>query len=380
MRAWGSARTAAAAVLSASLGASLVACFDLFHSTSGILSACALDAQACEDGGTQVDADVEAGTDFCGFTPDEALAHAQQACAWLGACETPLGGNAPGACMFDALLAYDCTTNPSHPARGLEHALWDCLWQVQSCSDVARCVFPGGAPTRCGGTDFVACGSDHGGVSANADVRIECVDGGMVVGENCALTGQTCASDGGYNGICAGAAGAAGLSCPASPECIGAHLHECGSDGGDVGIDCASNGAGQCQGFPSDVDASWIACVASGDAGCEPSDQATCVNGYAVSCPSGVPEQLYCPELLQLQDAGGNSGCVPGTLSPQFDWTSPCIVQGGCTADSCATGGVVLGCTRGTQYALDCSALGLGACEMVATDVGTAMHAACTPP
>jgi hypothetical protein len=374
------ARVAVMAVLSAGLGAGLVACFDLFHSTSGIVSACELDAQACQDGGAQAEAGGDAGTGFCGFTPDEALAHAQHACAWLGACETPMGSNAFGTCMFNALLAYDCGANPNHPARGVAHALWDCLWQVQTCGDVARCVFPAGPPMcRSGGVDFTACGN-QGGVQANADVRIECLDGGLAVGENCALTGQTCATDGG-SGTCAGAnAAAGGLSCPAGPECAGTRIHQCGSNGSvDVGIDCASSGAGRCGGFPGgEAGNDWIACVASGDAGCDPSEQAQCVNGYATSCPSGVPEAIYCPDLLQLVDAAGG-GCVAGSLSPPFDWTSPCVVPGGCTSDSCdPDGGLLVGCARGASYTLDCSSQGLGPCMMVSTDVGTAMHAACT--
>jgi hypothetical protein len=380
MRAGASARVAVAALMSTGLGAGLVACFDLFHSTSGIVSACALDSQACEDAADQVDAD--AGTDFCAFTPDQALAHAQYACAWLGACETPMGGNAPGTCMFDALLAYDCFANPNHPSRGVAHALWDCLLQVQSCGDVARCVFPGGtpmcpAPTKFPG-DFTSCGNG-GGVQANGDVRIECRDAGVpAVGENCAMNGQTCASSG-TSGSCAGAAGTAGVSCT-TDECVGTALHQCGSGGVDVGIDCASNGAGQCGGFPISMDAGWLACVASGDAGsCPPTEAAQCINGYATSCPSGVPEQVYCPELLQAPNAAGGA-CVAGQLSPPFDWTSPCAVQGGCTADACDDGGIVLGCARGSQYPLDCAAQGLGPCTMVATDVGTAMHARCAPP
>src|ERR1700722_3366497 len=203
MRLRAGGRTIALGVLSAALGAGLVACFDLFHSTSGIVSSCDLDAQACRDAGAQAEANAgDAGTDFCSFTPAQAVANAQHACAWLGACETPKGNNAFGTCMFDALLAYDCSANPNHLVRGKAHALWDCLWQVGTCADVTRCVFPGGSAT-CQGGDFVACGNG-GGVQANADVRIECVNG-MAVGENCALTGQTCSSsDGGAS--CTGAA------------------------------------------------------------------------------------------------------------------------------------------------------------------------------
>src|SRR5579862_5540965 len=76
----------------------LLACSDLFHSTTDLLTACQLDAQTpgCS-AETGADANPEANTgvtDFCAsFTPAEARLHAQNACAWLGACETPMGDN-----------------------------------------------------------------------------------------------------------------------------------------------------------------------------------------------------------------------------------------------------------------------------------------------
>src|SRR5580700_933274 len=95
--------------------AALVACFDLFHSTVDVLTLCTIDAQApgCNESS---DANVESSTssDFCAWTSGEALSHARHACAWLGACETPMGRNAFGTCMFQALLTYDCSANPNH--------------------------------------------------------------------------------------------------------------------------------------------------------------------------------------------------------------------------------------------------------------------------
>jgi hypothetical protein len=276
--------------------------------------------------------------------------------------------------MFDALLAYDCSANPNHLVRGKEHALWDCLWRVKTCGDVTRCIFPAGPPPcEWNGRNFTACGN-AAGLQGNADVRIECldVDGGLAVGENCALTGQTCRSaDGG-----ASCTGAAGFACTQS-ECASPQLQQC-SGNVDVGIDCASNGAGGCGGFPTAADAGWVACLPNGyagaDAGCTPTLQVTCTNGYASSCPSGVPEAVYCPDLLQTN----GSPCVEGTLTPPYDWTSGCVVPGGCTADACDADGGVVGCARGATYPLDCASQGLGPCQIVSTDVGTAMHAACT--
>jgi len=362
------------AVVSAGLGAGLVACFDLFHSTSGILSECQLDAQACDDDAAQVDAATDGGTDFSLFTPEQAVAHAQYACAWLGACETPLGSNAFGTCMFDALLAYDVGANPNRPVRGEAHALWDCLWQVQSCADVAHCVFPAAQPVCSSNGDYTGCDK------ANRDVRVECVDGGAAVGESCGLTGRTCASNGSV-GACAGAGGGAGLACTTS-ECSGTQLHWCGEGGVDVGLDCASNGAGRCAGFrfPGDTNVDWIACLASSDAGCDASPSAQCSQGYETSCVSGVTEVLDCTELLQVLDPSLTT-CVGGNLPQPFDWTSPCFVpDGGCTTDSCDGDGGVVGCARGAAYTVNCASQSLGPCAMVATNVGTAMNAACSPP
>jgi hypothetical protein len=355
-------RTAVTVASSAllALGATSAACFDLFHSTSDIRTACEIDAQtpSCRPGPT----------DFCAWTPADARQHAEHACAWLGACETPMGRNALGPCMFQALLAYDCAANPNHRARDRGHELWDCLWQVQSCGDVAACVLPAGPPSCDDAGSFTACARPTG----NTGVRIACdpaQGGASPPAENCALWGQTCASAGG-RAACSGDDG--GFSC-AQSECFGSELRWC--DGGDHGIDCASNGAGSCSGYPTPNHAAWVACVAESDAGaCAPDTTAHCANGRAQSCPSGVVETIDCTALL-----GPRGGCVEGPLDPAFDWTSPCaVVPPECTLDSCADGGAI-GCTRGAAFAVDCASEALGPCRMVSTELGAEHHAACSP-
>jgi hypothetical protein len=359
-------------VASVALGAALVACFDLFHSTADVLTACEVDAHApgCPiEAGT--DARAEAATDFCAWDEATARQNAVHACAWLGACETPLGRNAFGPCMFQALLAYDCTANPSHPIRGTAHDLWDCLWRVRGCGDVDGCIFPGRVEVcEMNGT---ACGSGAG-PSGNGDVRIECVDGGNGHGENCALWGQTCAVDTGA-ASCAGNQGAAGLSCRIF-ECAGSKIHYC-VDGGDIGIDCADNGAQACGGFPV-TDASYVACLPERDAGaCVANSSVECDGGIAVSCPAGVRETIQCGALL-----GSAGACVSGQLSPEFDWTSPCVVA---SADASACGEGCIGpslltsCTRGAAYMVDCIDAGLGPCGVVMTDNGQTPAARCAP-
>jgi len=375
------------AIASTALGAGVAACADLFHSTDDIRTACEIDATTagCQ---TTEEAGVEAGTDFCGWTGPQARQNAQHACAWLGACETPLGRNAFGSCMFEALLAYDCHANPAHPVRGTTHDLWDCLWQAETCGKVNACVFPQG-PQTCGGGPFVVCASLDGG-PPNADVRAGCaLAGAQASGENCRLWGQTCGGNASV-GVCGGNGGDPALACPFD-GCDGTRLHWCSDAGTDIGIDCLDNGAQQCRAFPTSANARWVACLPQSDAStCTPDASATCVNGVAISCPAGIVESLDCNGLLS--NAGA---CNPGALSPTFDWTSPCAVvsttvDGGDAGDAavadaaaCAescNGTKLNACYRGASFPLDCTQVGLLACRMVSTNQDASVNAACTPP
>jgi hypothetical protein len=374
----------ALAVGSLASGAAVIACFDLFHSTGDLVTACEIDATTagCVAARKPDAMAMEGGvTDFCAWTSDQARQHAQHACAWLGACETPMGKNAFGSCMLRGLLAFDCAANPNHRARGKTRDLWGCLALAQTCRDVDACVFPNAPPGVCPGVgDYTTCANPR-----NGDVRVECQDGGGAMpyskahGENCALWGQTCEWQAGGGATCSGrGASDAGPTCPTS-GCYGSTLHYC-SDGVDVGIDCAGNGAMQCDGFPSRAAPSWVACVAESDAGaaaqCSAGVSASCSGtGIAASCPSGVLERIDCRILL-----GSASACAPGDLAPPFDWTSPCSLSPPqCSGDSC-DGGTVLGCERGAAFGTDCKEQRLGPCRMVTTDMGAQSRAACTPP
>lgn len=371
-------RGRAALVLSATslaLGAGLIACIDLFHSTAGILPLCEVDAQAdgCADvqaSGDAAEAGTDAPVDFCSWGFYEARANAQHACAWLGACESPMGDNAFGACMVQALLAFDCSSNPDHPVQGNVRGRWDCLRRAQSCAQVDACIFPDGR---------VACGSSGDYTACAGDVRIECADGGFPHGESCALWAQRCASDG-TQGVCAGAAGAAGVSCSLE-ECVGTTLHDCAGSR-DIGIDCAGTGAGQCAGFPAGSP-QWVACVPLTDAGaCAPDASVSCQDGIATSCPAGGLETINCQQLLGTQGA-----CNPQDAAPPFDWTSACRVVpptppcDGDAGEACdPDAGTITSCARGAPFTVRCSEQGLGHCQMVATDNGLTRRAACTPP
>jgi hypothetical protein len=385
------ARAAGFAALSLSAGvatgAVLGACFDVFHSTEDIVTACDVDGgpAACQ-GGARPEMTTSATTGFCARTHDEARARAERACAWLGACETPVGRNAFGTCMFQALTAYDCASNPNHQARGKAQALWQCLQSVDSCAGVDECVVPDGPGDCLVPGDYTSCGTANG-ASNNGDVRFECTSSAVATGrlhayaENCALYGQTCVDavvDGGPRGFCVGDSN--GLAC-AGYGCAGTRLSWCGDAGGqwgNIGLDCASNGTGLCGEFPDA--GQWAACVADTDAGasaaCAPSLVAACDGGVASSCPSGVRETLDCATLL-----GAANSCAPGLLTPPFDWTSACQVSPpACTEDSCSDAGALTGCTRGAAFSTDCAAYGLGPCRMVTTDIGSQFHAACGPP
>jgi hypothetical protein len=376
MRAW---RAALAGCLATTLGAAGAACFDLFHSTADLRTACELEpaTPGCP---------TDPGVNLC-EPRDYAQAYATRACAWLGACEGPIGRNSFGACVVEARLAYDCEANPNHRIKGQAGRLWGCLAGAGSCSAVDACIFPSGRPD-CVEIGSSCVGSPDGGPPGS--VRLVCapsppLDAGSVglpdgavtgFAEDCALFGQTCSTSGDAT-VCTGSAGASGCADELLEECPkdgSAALVWCTQSGMDLGLDCASNGAQQCNGYPMDGSWQWVACTAEGNATCAASLTVTCDGGIATSCPSAVSETIDCTALLG--DAGT---CVPGTLDPPFDWTSPCatgVAQ--CSTDSCDEAGHVLGCMRGAIVTVDCAALGLGPCAIVDTGAG-AGGAACTP-
>jgi hypothetical protein len=369
----------AACAVAALVSTGLVACFDLLHGTGDLVTACEIDAAApgC--------AAPPAAPVVCSASRAEARQSAAHACAWLGACETPMGRNALGPCFFDALLAFDCDANPNHPVAGKQASLWRCLAASKSCGDVDACVFPAGVQACAAPGAYTSCGSPGRDSGPNDDdVRIECEDGGALPyprghGENCALWGQTCS----------GGNGAAGAVCSpsrtpgcAANECVGTTIDWC-SGGVNVGIDCASFGGPGCGGFPTRDAPAWVACLPVGDAGatCTPDLGATCTGGVAESCPAGAPERIDCAALFGSAGSATDAGtCSAGPLDPPFNWGSPCSVDPPlCARDAC-DGGVATGCAHGGAFSVDCAEAGLGACSMRSTDLGTQEHAACAPP
>jgi hypothetical protein len=373
----------AAAPLLLAVLLALVRCGDVLHSTSDVRTACEIDASVpgcsapARDAGPAVDgaaADAPAAAiDFCAWSPAEAQQTAMRACAWLGACETPVGANAFGDCALQARLAYNCAANPNHAPKGKAHDFWACAATVTSCADVALCALPAG-PEDCAD----ASPSSRCGTGANADTVIRCGGGSTgVTLEPCAPAGKTCVVGVAGDARCGGTG--AGLDCEnaVSADCLGdplTQLHTCDADGGDFFIDCSSNGAQSCGAFPA-TNFAWVACVAEGSGPpCTPSLDVTCSGGVASSCPSGVPETIDCSALL-----GSPAACRAGMLSSPFDWSTPCGTTDPCPDDQCAGEGVT-SCTRGASVGTGCAALGLGPCRLVSVADSAAPRAACSPP
>ena len=267
------------------------------------------------------DASEDAGTDFCSWGSSTAQAHAEHACAWLGACAGSEDLNDFGACYPLALMAYDCVLNPNQQVRGALHAYWDSLWQVKSCDDVRKAIFAGQS-IACN-NPVASCGSDL--VSgAFKDVAVACADGGFSVAVNCAAAGFGC-----QEGECKLLGE---RSCTGSPlvGCDGTIFHSCqpvenNPDASpttlnvDVGKDCQYFGAGAC----TLLDGGFGGCAPSNAATpCTPSAIATCSDGgaYVLGCPTGVLESLKCPNFHD----GNSCSVVGGWFAPSNDLPLGC--------------------------------------------------------
>jgi hypothetical protein len=342
-----------------------VAC-DLFHSTDfATLCDTTPTADACTDGPRPAEAGPAPPTNFCAWDPATAYGNAQHACAWLSACELPLGNNAFGPCMVSALLAYDCATNPDRPVTGRLHGYWDALWQAASCADVDRAVFPGAGnadlvpPCRNGG-GFTSCGVAYDG-GDNSSVRVECDEAGAPArGESCLAQGRTCA----------GGACVASVAGPCVTGCNGTTLDDCDDAGVDRGTSCAVFGAGSCV-----VTDAGPACASTSSSSCTPTPVVSCSDGgVAEGCPSGTSETVDCNVLT------GMGSCNAGPAVPAWDVSSACFADAAaCAPDSCkGNGDMLVSCARGAPFSVSCSTFKLGSCVTVMTFDGP--RAACGRP
>ncbi|GAC1537717.1 MAG: hypothetical protein NVS3B10_02060 [Polyangiales bacterium] len=362
----------------ASLGLVAVsaACVDLFHSTEfDTLCIKSPDDPACvvtEDAGADVIvAEAEAGPtrpDFCSWSSTEAQAQAMRACAWLGACERPLGESLFGACVVHAQLAFDCTANPSLRPRNYIDGFWTCLATVHSCADVDQCVFPSGVQecvAVAGGTS-TACGTN-----GNTGVRLECQgDAGRAHGvEPCALTGRTCATT--SDKSIAKCSGRLGFGCTGDGgKCDDTSAVDCEPAGLlhiDQGIDCSGYGAGQC---------------AAGEAGpaCMPTITSTptvCTEDAHPACQGAVVRTCIAGQEIRIDCAALGLSC-DATQASTADPSAGCVKRGvgACTGtDVCPTSSTLRSCGRGATFTVDCASVGLGKCL-----IDTAGNGACSPP
>src|SRR5204862_7222597 len=126
---------------------------------------------------------------LCEASRNVARARAIDVCARLSACELPLGGSAPGACLATALLAYDCSATPNRRLRGVALDRWTCLANAATCDAVDACVFPRAVP-KCvsSGGEFTACGTP-----GQEATRVDCsATSQRGYGDPCETRGQVC--------------------------------------------------------------------------------------------------------------------------------------------------------------------------------------------
>ncbi len=344
-----------------------VACVDLFHATD-FETLCSRDpaSEACNpaasDGGGH-DAPYPR-LDFCAAGALETRTRAQRACAWLGACEGPLGWTKLGTCIHEAMLAYDCFVNPSHRPRARVEDFWQCLASAAACADVDRCLFSGETPA-CGSFpvegSFTTCAA-----SPDGDVRVECSGGPRPTGiEPCFGRAQTCTALDESTATCTGLAG---KDCARGERCEGTSLVRCAGAplALDEGVDCSGYGDGRCvaatTGAPRCAPVATSPPCAGGSL--------LCAGAIASECIDGLAAKADCARL--------GTSCAPrdgfGPVASCFDRDDAGAPR--CVAEDVCEGNVVRSCgAHAEPLRIDCTAVGLGPCSLRANG-----HAACNPP
>jgi hypothetical protein len=341
----------------------IVACVDLFHSTSDVQSICEADANdpRCTDAPPPIE--------ICAGDAGVAQQRATHACAWLAACGHPIGRNKTGECMVDAILAYDCAANPNRKAKAAAKDFWNCMQNANSCAAVGVCVFPDKGGVACNNGTFVGC-SQNAGVDPNT--RIDCPAKEPGGGENCATFGQTCSSldpDAANNSaLCVGPQR---RTCVGSVGCIDGGLSVCDDGGVDLGYSCANVGAGTCN-----ATGATPACAPESEAGCSATNDITCTAGSvrAQGCVTLASESVDCTAI------SGPGTCVPIEAgAPGTIPSDACrVADAGCTDDSCDNdSGTLVACVRGRSVVIDCTKLGLKTCQPINTAEG--LIPACNP-
>lgn len=361
-------RVVRAVVISSLAGACVIACVDLFHDTDDVFP------RACADGGCS-DAPIGDGGPVgpvvvCESEASRAVETAKTACAWLGACAGPYGINEPGACMLEALRAYDCAVDPLNVPREDRAAFWSCLRaasSARSCGDVTRCVFP--KSTHSCGTNLDTFACPNVGETAGADrfVRVFCHAGEIAGGENCAAVGGHCLKLGeapAYQGCSTALPPTEAPDCTRSSCQSGERLTVC-SDDLDGGVElaeleCAQSGGGRC-GSGIGAGPGCIGFEPNTDASCQPDLKPYCSGKLATRCSNGVTEEVDCARLGLDCDATGavqtHEACKVAA-GDAGDAGSSCVSE-------CDEGDpdILHACMRGLPVTVTCSQLGLGKCH-----------------
>ena len=346
--------------------ASLVACADLFHTTEWT-TLCDVDAAACgladaataaEDGSVQ-----DGGSSLCQKDPQEV---AGRVCGRLGACFGTMGTSRYGECLVQAGLAYDCTANPALRVRGARASLWTCLAAATTCEEMRASVLPAG-PQTCKTSASVLAGC---GTSTNATTLVECVASVPTPRsiEPCGLLGRTCSAaltDG--NSTCEG-----GLTSRCDtlkqPACSGTSAVSCETpaagngpaSGVDVGLDCASMGAGGCVG------------TANGPACLPTANLPACAGDRALRCEGKVARGCVSGRAYELDCSAFGLDCVAPANAQRGGWdiASWCrnplaeCDDSAAERDTCSTAGLLVTCVRGAKKQITCGELGLGPCKV----------------
>jgi hypothetical protein len=352
------------ALVGFALVAAAAACVDLFHSTD-FDTLCTLHPLDPSCNGSADAGDAAQDTkrpipDFCTFSSADAQKRAKHVCAWLGACEGPLGATKLGPCIAAATAAYDCNANPGlRPQRGTLE-LWGCLLDAVTCDAVDACIFSrvaGACPGLGPGQEFTTC--DEQGV------RVACSpgDGGRPSAvEPCLLRGQTCTK---RNDSAAACTGNRGAGC-STQGCIGTSAVVCGTGGDNIideGVDCVYYGRGECH-----LTDAGPTCLPLQDAGAcvSPDNGLTACSGTnAHLCAQNADVDINCFDL----GAPCRNGATP--LRPD----EACGADASTCDDSCDGTGQVKSCNNGVAYSIGCSDYGLGPCHVLPSGL-----AACTRP
>jgi hypothetical protein len=362
-------RTRVALAASILVGAAVVAVAcggDLFHNTS-FETLCTVDAstKGCPQ---------KPITDLC-MDPASALARAEHACAWLAACQTPMGQNRTGQCIANALMAYNCSANPNRKPVADAYQFWLALANANDCEAIAKAVAPAGLQ-RCNSktnSAFTGCGTDSTG---NPNSRVQCaVADGVAFGayENCIAYGKTCSAT--TTNDLSQCLGPAKRQCGIT-RCEGQKLINCNDAGLDFGMDCSQFGDGTCLSTgaqPACKPTSTNVRAATANVACDNQDIAT-------GSVTGFEEHVDCKVFSGVVDGGA----VPGPLCQSIDGgaigTIPrdaCQGPAACTDDSCS-GTVLRACVQGNEVKFDCKDVGLNSCNPSVKTQEDGAHAACS--